>query len=463
MIIANTLNTILPQALLFFSISCFILGIKKQTKAYSASDGNRLSILGMFLALVLCFLDNRPIFFTINVQLLLIALALGGLIGFITSKKIAMTRMPELVAIFNGFGGLSSMLVGLILAFYQQESPLALISLTTGIFIGGLTFTGSLIAWLKLAEILKFNLNSLIIKWLNIILLVIAISLIAIPLFSPLQLEAAIALCLISAILGCLFVLPIGGGDMPVVIALLNSFSGLAASAAGFAIAQPILIVAGTLVGASGLILTIIMCKAMNRSLVAVLFSQFGSSSSSKSATGNITELSIDDSFYTLEAAQSIVIVPGYGLAVAQAQHALKELVNALSKQGADIKFGVHPVAGRMPGHMNVLLAEANVDYDLLYELEATNEALETADICIVVGANDVVNPDALDNPSSPIYGMPIINAHKAKTVFVLKRSMKAGFAGIENPLFFKENTRMIFGDAKATLQGILKAFQIPT
>lgn len=459
--ILETLFSILPYSLLFSSITCFILGLKKQTKAHSASLGNKLSILAMLFALGLCFLENTPKHFSINVNLLILALLLGSVIGLITSKKIAMTRMPELVALFNGFGGLSSMLVGLILAFYQQVSPLALISLTTGIFIGALTFTGSIIAWLKLSEIIKKNLNFKLIKWLNMSLLISAIALIVAPLFYPVQLEAALFLCLLSAILGCFFVLPIGGGDMPVVIALLNSFSGLAASAAGFAMGQPILIVAGTLVGASGLILTIIMCKAMNRRLSAVLFSQFGSSSSNEGSQGNITELSIEDSFYSLEAAQSIVIVPGYGLAVAQAQHALKELVSALSKQGADIKFGVHPVAGRMPGHMNVLLAEAQVDYEQLFELEETNEALSTADICIVVGANDVVNPDALENKSSPIYGMPIIEAHKAKTVFVLKRSMKAGFAGIENPLFFKENTRMIFGDAKATLQGMLKACQV--
>ena len=267
---------------------------------------------------------------------------------------------------------------------------------------------------------------------------------------------------LLSLVLGILVVLPIGGADMPVVISLLNSYSGLAACAAGFVIRNNILIVAGSLVGASGLILTRIMCKAMNRSLANVLFSGFGSGSKNvkKDIKGEVKPANVQDVFYILEAARSVVFVPGYGLAVAQAQHVVRELGELLEKNDADVKYAIHPVAGRMPGHMNVLLAEANVSYDLLVEMDDINPLMETVDVCIVIGANDVVNPAARNDPDSPIYGMPIINVDKAKTVIVLKRSMATGFAGIQNELFFFENTRMLFGDAKASIQGLVSEFK---
>lgn len=446
---------------LFMAITCFILGLKRQAKPLTAKQGNLISAVGMLFALI-------PAFFYIpldNILYLIIALSLGTVIGLITAKKIAMTRMPELVAAFNGFGGLASFLVGLQLALNPEASFLKSISVGLAIIIGSLTFTGSIIAWFKLAEWLKGSAgNFLGLNILNALLFIALIANLAACVAFPTEFGYYLSLSIIGLILGLSTVIPIGGGDMPVVIALLNSFSGLAASAAGFSLQNPILIIAGTLVGASGLILTLIMCKAMNRPIQAVLFSGFSKTNSSKQQQqGTHTALSVEDAYYALEAARSIVIVPGYGLAVAQAQHVVKELVNQLRDNGCDVRFGIHPVAGRMPGHMNVLLAEAQVDYELLQEMEPINEILPQADICLVVGANDVVNPDALDNPDSPIYQMPIIQAHTAKMVFVLKRSMKPGFAGIENPLFFKENTRMIFGDAKSTLQGMVKELEKTT
>ena len=282
--------------------------------------------------------------------------------------------------------------------------------------------------------------------------------------FTDTQIQILILICLFAFLLGILFVIPIGGADMPVVIALLNSFSGLAACAAGFVILNNVLIVSGALVGASGLILTNIMCKAMNRSLANVLFSGFGSVTESNNkqnqVQGEVRPINISDSFLILEAAASVLIIPGYGMAVAQAQHSVRELGELLENNGTEVKYAIHPVAGRMPGHMNVLLAEANVSYDLLVEPDDVNPVMETTDVCIVIGANDVVNPDAKENEGSPIYGMPIIEVDRAKTVFVLKRSMAAGFAGIENPLFFKSNTRMLFGDAKESVSSLVAEFK---
>ena len=446
---------------LFISISCFILGLKRQSKALTAKQGNLISAAGMAFAIIPTFI-NVP--YT-NILLLSISLGLGTVIGLITARTIAMTRMPELVAVFNGFGGLASFLVGLQLALNPGTELLGIMSIGIAIIIGSLTFTGSIIAWLKLAEWLKGSAgNFLGLNILNSLLLIgLLLNLVACIVF-PDHFVYFLTLSGVALLLGLTSVMPIGGGDMPVVIALLNSFSGLAAAAAGFSLQNPILIIAGTLVGASGLILTLIMCKAMNRSIQAVLFSGFSNKTQKQQQEqGSHTALSVEDAYYALEAARSIVIVPGYGLAVAQAQHIVKELVNQLRDNGCDVRFGIHPVAGRMPGHMNVLLAEAQVDYELLQEMEPINESLPQTDICLVIGANDVVNPDALDNPASPIYQMPIIEAHKAKTVFVLKRSMKPGFAGIENPLFFKDNTRMIFGDAKSTLQQMVKELEKST
>ena len=335
--------------------------------------------------------------------------------------------------------------------------------------IGGLTFTGSLIAYGKLSGTITGN--PVIYKgqqWINGILMVallfLGIEMIVLQgLLITMDWQILVAAVALSFLLGVLIVIPIGGADMPVVIALLNSYSGLAACAAGFVILNNVLIVAGALVGASGLILTNIMCKAMNRSLANVLFSGFGSVISvgdSSTEQGEVRPINVADAYLILEAASSVVIVPGYGMAVAQAQHSVRELGELLEENGSEVQYAIHPVAGRMPGHMNVLLAEANVSYDQLMEPDDINPTIETTDVCIVIGANDVVNPAAREDPQSPIYGMPIINVDKAKTTFVLKRSMAPGFAGIENPLFFKTNTRMLFGDAKDSITSLVSEFK---
>ncbi|MEM7343720.1 MAG: NAD(P)(+) transhydrogenase (Re/Si-specific) subunit beta, partial [Chloroflexota bacterium] len=323
--------------------------------------------------------------------------------------------------------------------------------------------TGSLVAWGKLSGRLDgkpvlFKGQQLVNAGILVAILISAIIFILNPVNGFIIILLIIGF---SLLLGVMSVIPIGGADMPVVISLLNSYSGLAACAAGFVIQNNLLIVAGALVGASGIILTNIMCRAMNRSLSNVLFSGFGATTSGGTAVdGETKPIAVDEAYYVLEAATSVVVVPGYGLAVAQAQHAIHELGELLENNGADVSYAIHPVAGRMPGHMNVLLAEANVSYDQLVEMEDINPIIETVDVCMVVGANDVVNPAAREDESSPLYGMPIIDVDKAQTVIVLKRSMSAGFAGVQNPLFFKDNTRMLFGDAKATVQGLVREFK---
>ena len=380
-----------------------------------------------------------------------------------------MTAMPEMVAIFNGFGGIASLLVGSSEYLVSGSGFDSLIPIYLTVVIGGITFTGSLIAYSKLSGVITGN--PVLYKgqqWVNAILVLIlfylGIEMVASQdwlLVEDWQVISSIVA--LAFLLGVLLVIPIGGADMPVVIALLNSYSGLAACAAGFVIENNVLIVAGALVGASGLILTNIMCKAMNRSLANVLFSGFGSVSEGVSETGEQGEarpIISEDAYLILEAATSVAIVPGYGMAVAQAQHAVRELGELMEANGADVQYVIHPVAGRMPGHMNVLLAEANVPYDKLMEPEDINPIIETIDVCIVIGANDVVNPAAREDPNSPIFGMPIIDVDHAVTTFVLKRSMASGFAGIENPLFFKTNTRMLFGDAKDSITALVSEFK---
>jgi len=382
-----------------------------------------------------------------------------------------MTAMPEMVALFNGFGGIASLLVGsseYLVGFDPNSALLIAIYLT--VLIGGVTFSGSLIAWGKLSEIISGKpflykgqqiVNALL---LGFILLSGLEMIFFQGLFTENKFQILGIICLLAFTLGILFVIPIGGADMPVVIALLNSFSGLAACAAGFVILNNVLIVSGALVGASGLILTNIMCKAMNRSLANVLFSGFGAVTDTTTGEtadqGEVRPVNTADAYLILEAASSVLIVPGYGMAVAQAQHSVRELGELLETNGAEVKYAIHPVAGRMPGHMNVLLAEANVSYDVLVEPDDVNPIMETVDVCMVIGANDVVNPDAKENEGSPIYGMPIIETDRAKTVFVLKRSMASGFAGIQNPLFFKSNTRMLFGDAKESVSNLVAEFK---
>ena len=458
----NNLDTTVLVNVAYIAASIlFIVGLKMLGSPDTARRGNLFSSMGMLLAVLVTLVDQSIIDFT----WIVVGLISGGVIGYLAATKVQMTSMPEMVAIFNGFGGIASLLVGSA-EFIRGSDYLFPIYLT--VLIGGVTFTGSLIAYGKLSEIIGgrptlYKGQQIVNSLLLLLIVAIGIEMIFMQgVFTANQ--TLLILCGLAMILGILFVIPIGGADMPVVIALLNSFSGLAACAAGFVIENNVLIVAGALVGASGLILTNIMCKAMNRSLANVLFSGFGSVieniATSSTEQGEVKPINTSDAYLILEAASSVLIVPGYGMAVAQAQHAVRELGELLESNGAEVKYAIHPVAGRMPGHMNVLLAEANVSYDVLVEPGDVNPIMETVDVCMVIGANDVVNPDAKDNESSPIYGMPIIEVDNAKTVFVLKRSMASGFAGIQNPLFFKQNTRMLFGDAKETVSALVTEFK---
>jgi H+-translocating NAD(P) transhydrogenase subunit beta len=447
----------------------FILGIKMLSSAATARKGNQLSSLGMLIAVVATLLEKE-----MSYTWIIAGIVVGTAIGAIWAKRVQMTGMPELVALFNGFGGLASLLVGWA-EFFRSGTPeigappmaftVAVIVLT--ILIGGITFTGSLIAYLKLSgkmpgTQIRFAGQHVI----NAVILLLIVMMGVVVAMSPAAGSAnalIITVIALSLALGVLGVIPIGGGDMPVVISFLNSCSGLAAAAAGFVILNNVLIVAGCLVGASGLILTVIMCKGMNRTLGNVLFSGFGASAgkgSGMAVEGEMKGISVEDAYYVLEAASSVVIVPGYGMAVAQAQHAVKELGAILGRHGVDVRYAIHPVAGRMPGHMNVLLAEADVPYEQLCEMDEINPTLPATDVVIVIGANDVVNPAAGEDPSSPIYGMPIINAHEAQTVFALKRGKGTGFSGLENQLFFRPNCRMIYGDAKSTVSQLVSQFE---
>ena len=438
------------------SAALFIYGLKLLGSAGSARRGNMFSALGMLLAMVVALLDQG----IVEYQWILLGFVVGGIIGGTAARMIQMTSMPEMVALFNGFGGMASLLVGWA-ALATATETFTLVTIVLSILIGGLTFTGSLIAYGKLSE--KMGSGAIMFKGQQVVNSLIVLGIIASSVMFCIEPGNAQWLYLViglSLLFGVMAVIPIGGADMPVVISLLNSYSGLAACAAGFAVNNNMLIVAGSLVGASGIILTQIMCKAMNRSLSNVLFSGFGSvSSDTTEVEGEIKPISAQDAYYVLEAASNVAIIPGYGMAVAQAQHVVKELCELLEKNGAEVNFGIHPVAGRMPGHMNVLLAEADVPYDQLLEMDDINPRMENVDVAIVIGANDVVNPAARDVESSPIYGMPVINVDYARTVFVLKRSMASGFAGIENPLFYKENTRMLFGDAKESISGLVREF----
>lgn len=434
----------------------FIFGLKLLGSAGTARRGNTLSAIGMLIAIVAALTDQG----IVDYRFILGGFVLGGLIGATTARLVKMTAMPEMVALFNGFGGMASLLVGAA-AISIAGNTFTLITVVLSILIGGVTFSGSLIAYGKLSE--TIGSGALTFKGQQLVNSLIVVGIVASAVMfcltpsDPFWLYTVIGL---SLLFGIMLVIPIGGADMPVVISLLNSYSGLAACAAGFAVNNNILIVAGSLVGASGIILTQIMCKAMNRSLSNVLFSGFAAvSDESIVIEGEVKPISIEDAFYVLEAASNVAIIPGYGMAVAQAQHVVKELCELLEQNGCEVNFGIHPVAGRMPGHMNVLLAEADVPYDQLLEMDEINPRMDAVDVAIVIGANDVVNPAAREIASSPIYGMPVINVDSARTVFVLKRSMASGFAGIENPLFFKENTRMLFGDAKETIGGLIREF----
>ena len=437
----------------------FITGIKMLGKESTAVKGNFLSALAMFIAVAITCIG------IVNPLLLFSGIIIGAIVGSIIALKVKMTSIPEMVALFNGFGGLATFLIAWSEFNNNPESffQSALVMITLA--IGGITFTGSLVAYGKLSEKLKIAKTSFITKIFTTIFY-IALAFLCYSIFvTPFIVQSFefFTILIILVLLGGIgFVLPIGGGDMPVVISLLNSFSGIAAAFAGLLLFNNVLIVAGSLVGASGLILTVIMAKAMNRSIGNILFVGYASSSTSTSSEeqGEINPISVSDAYLILENASSVLIVPGYGMAVAQAQHTVRELGELLEENGTEVKYGIHPVAGRMPGHMNVLLAEANVSYDVLAEPDDVNPTMDVVDVAVVIGANDVVNPSATEEPGSPIYGMPIIEVHNAKTVFVLKRSMSSGFAGVQNPLFFKSNTRMLFGDAKESISGLVSEFK---
>jgi NAD(P) transhydrogenase subunit beta len=437
----------------------FITGIKMLGKEDTAVKGNFLSAFAMFIAVAITVVS------VIDPLILLIGIALGAIIGSSIALKVKMTSIPEMVALFNGFGGLATFLIAWSEFNSIPDSLFQHILIVITVFIGGVTFTGSLIAYGKLSEKIKIAKTSIITKIFTTVFytsLIFLIYSIVQPVMPILDFDFFTVLLVLTLLAGIGFVLPIGGGDMPVVISLLNSLSGIAAAFAGLLLLNNVLIVAGSLVGASGLILTIIMAKAMNRSITNILFVGYASSSTSTSSEeqGEVSPISVGDAYLILESASSVLIVPGYGMAVAQAQHVVRELGELLEANGAEVKYGIHPVAGRMPGHMNVLLAEANVPYDVLAEPDDVNPTMDAVDVAVVIGANDVVNPSATEEPGSPIYGMPIIEVHNAKTVFVLKRSMSSGFAGVQNPLFFKQNTRMLFGDAKESIGGLVSEFK---
>jgi len=442
----------------------FILGLKQLGKASTARRGNMLSAIGMLLAIIATLAGTGFSWIWI-----LAGMIIGGGLGAVAAKRVAMTGMPEMVALFNGSGGIASLLVGW--ASQQNPGPAGLttsseIPLFLAVLIGGVTFTGSLVAWAKLSE--KIDGKPVQFKGQQIINIILLVAILACGVLFVLNSSGTwnpwlILTVVLAFAFGIMAVIPIGGADMPVVIALLNSYSGLAACAAGFIISNTVLIVSGSLVGASGIILTGIMCKAMNRSLSNVLFSGFGSATASGGGAeveGEAKPISADDTYYILEAASSVIFVPGYGMAVAQAQHAVKELGALLEANGTEVQFAIHPVAGRMPGHMNVLLAEADVPYEQLVEPDDVNPNMAAADVAVVIGANDVVNPAARTDEGSPLYGMPIINVDLARTCIVLKRSLRPGYAGVENPLFFCENTRMLLGDAKASVQALVSQFK---
>ncbi len=466
--------------LYIISAILFVFGIKQLSKPTTARRGNATSSLGMLIAVVATLVGRGFQF-----QWIIVGALAGAIIGVLASKLVKMTAMPEMVALFNGFGGLASLLVGW--GTYQVVADsmgvgwgapaadgaaflaavgggFSSVTIYLAILIGGITFTGSIIAWGKLSG--AVTQKPVLFTGQNVINFLILLAILVGAVWftvSPDQYWIAVVATGVALLLGIMVVIPIGGADMPVVISLLNSYSGLAACAAGFVIRNNLLIITGALVGASGIILTSIMCKAMNRSLGNVLFSGFGAAGGSTGGSaieGEAKPMQSSDAYYILEAASSVVVIPGYGMAVAQAQHAVRELGEILEGNGTEVKYAIHPVAGRMPGHMNVLLAEANVSYDQLVEMDSINPTMDTVDVAIVIGANDVVNPAAREDEGSPIYGMPIIDADRARTCFILKRSMASGFAGIDNPLFFRDNSYMIFGDAKATVEGLVTEFK---
>jgi len=441
----------------------FIVGIKLLGKTPTARSGNALSTVAMLIAIAATLLDQQILDYTEIAITILVASS----IGVYAARKVAMTAMPEMIALLNGFGGLASALVSTSEYWrLTQETAGGSIHSATGvgmalsILIGAVTFSGSMVAFGKLKGIISGK--SVVFTGqhvINVLLLVVAIVCSAMLLVHPSVPAWILILLAIALVLGVLAVIPIGGADMPVVIALLNSYTGIAAAATGFVLDNQMLIITGALVGTAGLILTQIMCKAMNRSLINVVLGGFGQTTSSDAGEASdivVKEIGIEETALLFDSVSSVIIVPGYGMAVAQAQHAVRELTELLEKRNISVKFAIHPVAGRMPGHMNVLLAEVNIPYEKLVEMERINDEFANTDIALIIGANDVVNPAAKTNPSSPIFGMPVLNVENAQTVIVCKRGMSAGYAGIENELFGYPNCVMLFGDAKASITQVV-------
>lgn len=442
----------------------FIMGLLWLRSPETARAGNRLSALGMLIAVVFTVIDRD----IVSYEWIIIGFVVGALIGAVAARQVQLTAMPQMVAIFNGFGGAASAVVAAAQILHQNDSgdvdPVVSVTVALSVLIGSLTFTGSLIAFGKLQGIVATQ--PVLIPLRHVVVVVLGVGALAMAglmIIDPSLEWALVAMAAIALIVGVLIVIPIGGADMPVVIALLNSYSGLAAAATGFVIDNAMLIIAGSLVGASGLILTRIMTRAMNRSLANVMFGGFGvADSTGVGAPGASAEdrpvrsVNAAEAAIVLGYANSVIFVPGYGLAVAQAQHQVRDLADMLKERGAEVRYAIHPVAGRMPGHMNVLLAEADVPYDELKDLDEINDDFRRADVAVVVGANDVTNPAARTDRSSPIYGMPILNVDQARSAIVMKRSMASGFAGVENELFHLENTMMLFGDARASVEDLI-------
>ena len=441
----------------------YIVGLKMLGHPETARKGNLIAAFGMTLAILgTIFLYQGEVASIIYI-LIAIAILIGTIIGWGVAKKVGMTKMPELVSIFNGMGGASAALIGLIEFHHYAGDQISIFTIIAGVIIGSISFSGSMIAWAKLNGTLNKPIRLPAYNLVNNAMLIAILAFGAYIVYSGIDSQLYLYIIFFAALAyGILFVMPIGGADMPVVISLLNSFTGLAAAFGGFLYGNMVMLTGGILVGSAGTILTFAMCDAMNRPLASVIFGAFGEGTASadpsqKSVQGSVKKTTPSDAAILMNYANRVIIVPGYGLAVAQAQHVIHELENILEKKGVEVKYAIHPVAGRMPGHMNVLLAETNVDYDKLIEMDDINPEFQNTDAVLVVGANDVVNPAAHNDPASPIYGMPILEVEKAKSIIINKRSMNPGYAGIENELFFNQKTSMLFGDAKDVLTKLVQ------
>jgi H+-translocating NAD(P) transhydrogenase subunit beta len=460
----------LASILYLVSSVCFIFALKGLSSPSSARSGNYIGIIGMVLAIFTSFYHPA---IESNI-LIIIAIVIGGVVGVFIAKKIEMTAMPQLVAAFHSLVGLAAVCIAIAVYLVPESYNIGnggklelanLIELGLGAAIGAITFTGSIVAFLKLQGIMKGNPTKFMGQHLLNLCLAIAIIFFLVNFCSDQSALAFALLILCSFALGWLLIIPIGGADMPVIVSMLNSYSGWAAAGIGFTLSNSLLIITGAIVGASGAILSYIMCKAMNRSLFNVIFGGFATSAAVSSAVGSVEErpvrsVAAEDASFILKNSSDVIIIPGYGMAVAQAQHVVKEMASFLKEQGIRVRYAIHPVAGRMPGHMNVLLAESGVDYDDVFELEDINRDFSSCDVAFVIGANDITNPAAKTDKTSPIYGMPILEVENAKNILFVKRGMSAGYAGVENELFFKNNTMMLFGDAKKVVENLLKAFE---